>query len=79
MLDAEQELLSARADKLQSEASRYVGVYQLLSTMGQLTADQLNLGITTYDPEAYYNAVKKAPLTSTRGKRLDKILEKIGN
>jgi outer membrane protein len=79
VLDAEQELLSARADKLQSEASRYVGVYQLLSTMGQLTAEQLNLGITTYDPEAYYTAVKKAPLTSTRGKRLDKILEKIGN
>lgn len=79
VLNAEQELLNARAAKLQSEASRYVGVYQLLSTMGQLTAEQLNLGITTYDPEAYYNAVKKAPLTSTRGKRLDKILEKIGN
>lgn len=79
VLNAEQELLNARAAKLQSEASRYVGVYQLLSSMGQLTAEQLNLGITTYDPEAYYDAVKKAPLTSTRGKRLDKILQKIGN
>ncbi|MDZ4311905.1 MAG: TolC family outer membrane protein [Cypionkella sp.] len=79
VLNAEQELLDARATKLEAEASRYVGVYQLLSTMGQLTADQLNLGITTFDPDAYYNAVKKAPLTSTRGKKLDKILEKIGN
>ncbi|MDB5660583.1 MAG: type secretion outer membrane protein TolC family [Cypionkella sp.] len=77
VLNAEQELLNARADKLQSEASRYVGIYQLLSSMGQLTAEQLNLGITTYDPDAYYNAVKKAPLTSTRGKRLDNILKKI--
>ncbi|WP_284326068.1 TolC family outer membrane protein [Cypionkella aquatica] len=79
VLNAEQELLSARADKLQSEASRYVGVYQLLSSMGQLTAEQLNLGIPTFDPTAYYNAVKSAPLTSTRGKKLDKILKKIGN
>jgi outer membrane protein len=79
VLNAEQELLSARATKLQAEASRYVGVYQLMSTMGGLTAEKLNLGITTFDPEAYYNAVKGAPLTSTRGKQLDKILEKIAD
>lgn len=79
VLNAEQELLSARATKLQAEANRYVGVYQLLQVTGQLTAEQLNLGIPTFDPEAYYNAVKKAPATSTRGKKLDKILEKIGN
>jgi outer membrane protein len=79
VLNAEQELLSARATKLQAEASRYVGVYQLMSTMGNLTADKLNLGIASFDPEAYYNAVKNAPLTSTRGKKLDKILEKIGD
>jgi outer membrane protein len=47
--------------------------------MGLLTADHLQLGIPTYDPEAYYDAVKKAPATSARGKKLDKILEKIGN
>jgi outer membrane protein len=79
VLDAEQELLDARATKLQSEAARYVGTYALLSAMGLLTADHLQLGIPTYDPEAYYDAVKKAPATSARGKKLDKILEKIGN
>ncbi|MFM2366509.1 MAG: hypothetical protein RIR95_1117 [Pseudomonadota bacterium] len=79
VLNAEQELLNARASKLQSEAGRYVGAYQLLSAMGLLTVDHLNLGIPTYDPEAYYDAVKNAPSTSTQGKALDRILEKIAN
>jgi outer membrane protein len=77
VLNAEQDLLDARASKLQSEASRYVGVYQVLSATGQLTASRLNLGIATFDPEAYYNAVKKAPATSTQGKKLDRIMAKI--
>lgn len=79
VLDAEQELLDARAARLQAEAGRYVGVYVLLSSMGLLTADHLQLGIPTYDPAAYYNAVKSAPATSAQGRKLDKILEKIGN
>ena len=79
VLDAEQELLDARAARLQAEAGRYVGVYVLLSAMGLLTADHLHLGIPTYDAAAYYNAVKTAPATSAQGRRLDKILEKIGN
>lgn len=79
VLNAEQELLNARATKLQAEASRYVGTYQLLAAMGKLTADHLNLGIPTFDPEAYYDAVKNAPATSAQGKALDKILGKIAN
>lgn len=77
VLNAEQDLLDARAGKLQSEASRYVGVYQVLASTGQLTATHLNLGIATFDPEAYYNAVKQAPATSTQGKKLDRIMSKI--
>jgi outer membrane protein len=77
VLNAEQDLLDARDAKLQSEADRYVGVYQLLSTTGQLTASRLNLGIASFDPEAYYNAVKRAPATSTQGKKLDRIMSKI--
>ena len=72
-------LLSARSARLEVEANRYIGVYQLLSVMGQLTVEKLNLGIPTYDVEAYSNAVKKAPLTSTRGAALDKIMSKIAN
>jgi outer membrane protein len=79
VLDAEQELLDARAARLQAEAGRYTGVYVLLSAMGLLTVDHLRLGIPTYDPAAYYNAVKTAPATSAQGRKLDRILEKIGN
>ena len=79
VLNAEQELLDARASRLQAEASRYIAVYQVLSAMGILTAEHLKLGVPTYDPEAYYKAVRNAPATSSRGKKLDEILEKIGN
>jgi len=79
VLNAEQELLDARASRLQAEAGRYIAVYQVLASMGLLTVDHLQLGIPTYDPEAYYDAVKTAPATSAQGKRLDAILDKIGN
>lgn len=79
VLDAEQELLDARNARLQAEAQRYVAVYQVLATMGLLTVDHLQLGIPTYDPEAYYGAVEKAPSHSAQGKKLDRILEKIGD
>jgi outer membrane protein len=79
VLDAEQELLDARNARLQAEAQRYVAVYQVLATMGLLTVEHLQLGIPTYDPEAYYGAVEKAPSHSVQGKKLDRILDKIGN
>jgi outer membrane protein len=79
VLDAEQELLDARNARLQAEAQRYVGVYQVLAAMGLLTVDHLQLGIATYDPEVYYDAVKTAPSHSAQGKKLDRILEKIGD
>ena len=34
--------------------------------------------VPTFDPEAYYNAVKKAPAHSTRGAKLDRILQTLG-
>ena len=78
VLNAEQTLLSARASRLQAGANLYVSQYQLLSAMGLLTASHLHLGIPTFDPEAYYNAVKKAPATSSQGARLDRILKTLG-
>ncbi len=68
VLNAEQELLDARAARLEAEAGRYVAVYQVLSAMGLLTVDHLNLGIPTYDPEAYYDAVKDAPARRLRAR-----------
>lgn len=78
VLDAEQELLAARTSRLSSEATRVIQAYALLASMGLLTVDHLDLGIPTYDPAAYYNAVKRAPATSTQGRKLDRVLEAIG-
>ncbi len=77
VLDAEQELLNARAQKLTAEAQRYVGVYNLLATMGLLSVEHLKLGVPVYDPATYYNAVKTAPI-SVQGKALDRIMKKSG-
>ena len=72
-------VMRTRTARLSAQSSYSIGVYTLLARMGLLTVDHLNLGIPTYDPEAYYNAVKTAPATSSQGKKLDAILDKIGN
>lgn len=77
VLDAEQELLNARAARISAEAGRQVAAYSVLSSMGLMTADHLNLGIPTYDPVTYYEAVRDAPV-SIRGERLNRVLESIG-
>ena len=78
VLDAEQSLLAARADKITAEANLQLAHYQLLSAMGLLTVENLKLGIPTYDPSSYYNAVQDAPYTSRQGERLDRVLRAIG-
>ncbi|MFC0279805.1 TolC family outer membrane protein [Falsigemmobacter intermedius] len=78
LLNAEQELLSAQASRLEAVTSQYVANYSLLAAMGYLTVDHLKLGIPTYDVSAYYNAVKSAPVTSPQGQRLDRILQSSG-
>ncbi|MTH33519.1 TolC family outer membrane protein [Paracoccus limosus] len=78
VLDAEQSLLEARANKITAEANLQLAHYQLLSAMGLLTVENLKLGIPTYDPSAYYNAVQDAPYTSRQGKSLDRVLRAIG-
>ena len=78
VLDAEQNLLQAQADKITAEANLQLAHYQLLAAMGVLTVKDLKLGIPTYDPSAYYNAVREAPYTSTQGQNLDRVLRGIG-
>ena len=79
VLDAEQELLDAKASRIDALATQYVANYTLLSAMGLMTVDHLNLGIQTYDPAGYYNAVKHSPARlSPRGQQLDRVLEKLG-
>jgi outer membrane protein len=80
VLNAEQELLDAGSDQIAADTARYNAVYALLSAMGLLTVDHLRLGIATYDPAVYYNAVKNAPVynVSPQGKRLDGVLKRLG-
>ncbi|AXC49413.1 transporter [Paracoccus suum] len=78
VLDSEQSLLEARANKITAEANLQLAHYQLLAAMGLLTVENLKLGIPTYDPSAYYSAVRDAPYTSVQGKNLDRVLRAIG-
>jgi len=80
VLNAEQNLLNARTARVSAETNRYVAAYQLLAAMGLLTADHLRLGVTQYDPAAYYDAVKKAPSykVSPQGEKLDRVLKGLG-
>lgn len=78
VLNLEQDLLKAQGDLIASVNSQNVAAYTVLSSMGLLTVEHLNLGIPTYDPAAYYNAVHNAPATSVQGKRLDRVLQSIG-
>lgn len=78
VLDAEQSLLEARADRISAQANLQLAHYQLLAAMGLLTVENLKLGIPTYDPAEYYNAVRDAPFTSKQGENLDRVLRAIG-
>lgn len=58
ILDAEQELLSARILHLNALHDHTVSAYQLLLTEGQLTAKHLALNVTYYDPKAHLDEVR---------------------
>ena len=79
VLNAEQDLLDARTSVVQASANTYIAAYNLLSAMGLLTVEHLNLGIVTYDASAYYEAVKDAPvIVSPQARALDRIIKSIG-
>jgi len=78
VLNAEQDLLDARTARVTAAADHLRATYTLLQSMGLLTVEHLKLGIPTYDASVYFNAVSDAPPTSTRGARLDKVLQSIG-
>jgi outer membrane protein len=79
VLDAEQELLDARANQISAQYEETKASYALLATMGLLTAQALNLRVQLYDPTAYYNLVDDAPSRlSPQGQALDRVLQAIG-
>jgi len=86
VLNAEQELLDAQSNRIMASASVQLASYALLEAMGQLTVSALNLGIPTYDVEAYSAGFTRwggrAPDPATRavpseqGQRLDRIMSR---
>ena len=77
VLNAEQDLLDARTLVVTAANDRVVAQYALLAAQGLLTVDYLNLGIPTYDPAAYYNAVENAPISSRQGQALDRVIKSL--
>src|SRR6056297_2078804 len=79
VLDAEQDLLDAQAGLIASETDLFIAAYEVLATIGQLTVKDLRLSVKTYDPAAYYDLVKDAPVpVSPQGKKLDRVLRALG-
>lgn len=79
VLDAEQGLLDAQANLISANADVVIAAYSVLASIGELTVRDLNLGVQTYDPTAYYELVKDAPITSSpQGQKLDRVLRALG-
>ncbi|HEU5046784.1 MAG TPA: TolC family outer membrane protein [Rickettsiales bacterium] len=58
VLNAEQELLDAKIDLARSQHDEQLAMVQIRAAIGELTADQLKLPVTYYDPATHYNDVK---------------------
>jgi outer membrane protein/adhesin transport system outer membrane protein len=58
VLDAEQELLTARVNLVTAEHDEVVAAFRLLAAVGRLTAQGLMLRVPYYDVEAYYGQVR---------------------
>ncbi len=54
VLDAEQELFGSQVELVRAQANEAIAAYALLASVGQLTADRLDLPVEHYDAEAYY-------------------------
>jgi TolC family type I secretion outer membrane protein len=58
VLDAEFELVGSRINLVATERDRGVAAYQILGSIGWLTAEHLNLAVDLYDPKENYKRVK---------------------
>jgi outer membrane protein len=78
VLNAEQEWLDARVSLLEVEGRHYLSAYQVLESVGMLSAQNLGLDVTVYNPDIYSRSVEKAPSHFPKGGKLDSIRQKIG-
>jgi outer membrane protein len=58
VLDAEQELLDARVSHVRARRDELVAMYEVKSALGQMTARDLELPVTLYDPREHYREVR---------------------
>ena len=76
----EQDLLNAQTDRVTAATDRFTAIFEILASAGLLTVQNLGLNVPSYDPAAYYNAVRGAPTTlvSPQGEQLDRVLRSLG-
>jgi outer membrane protein len=60
VLNAQQELVSARIAMVQAQRDRLVNSYGLLAAVGRLSPQTLGLQVATYDPTVHYHQVRDA-------------------
>ena len=60
VLNAEQALVNARVALIVAQHDRVVASYNLLSAVGRLSARDLGLPVTIYDPLVHYHQVRDA-------------------
>jgi outer membrane protein len=58
VLDAEQELFQGRVNLVKVRRDATVAAYTVYAAIGRLTAKNLGLSVTAYDPTEYYNRVR---------------------
>ncbi len=69
VLNAEQSLVNARQSLIVAQHDRVVASYSLLSAVGRLSARQLGLAVTIYDPQVHYQQVRDSLVRPAHAKR----------
>ena len=76
-LNAKQEVLTAQNSLIKAMHDERIAAYSLLSAMGLLSPENLDLGIELYDPTENFDRVQNAPIrTFEAGKILDNIADR---
>ncbi len=78
VLNLEQDLRDAQVQLAASRRDEYVAAYNLLSSMGLLTMQHLNLGVQVYDPQPHYDSVERAPVNPAI-RKIDRIQKLYGD
>jgi outer membrane protein len=78
VLDAEQETLNAKLNLINAERDLSASVFQLLSTIGVLDADGIDLPINAHDPDVYLSNVVYDGFKEAGDRLIPEVIQKIG-